>query len=238
MRVLLTGDSHLHALEAGRALLEGGKDARGIDVVIHPMGSGEWVRDPFFIDRGTYAELVHPGRRIDQLPPAKEKFDLIGFSSPMHTARVWRMDWHEYDIWSNAKYGAPNLISNDVFRKIIFDDVAQLLSLLEVVNRTVEVFVVEAPWPFLHHKAVKLNGRRRVSYINRFYRNYVRERLIENNIPLVEVERSWISPSGFMHSRFKSALEGDPHHANSEFGRLMMKRVFDFLASRSARAVA
>ncbi|MDV6344915.1 hypothetical protein [Nitrosomonas sp. Is37] len=228
MKVLITGDSHLGTLLQGQRRQLGPQSFLA-DVTIKPLGNGRIIPTPFFKDQGKFAEIIDPEykQHFDRLPPVAEKYDFIGFSAPLHTVRVWRMNWCKHSPWSMG--GNDNLVSDKLLLRIIEDDVKYALKLLDIIGRTTRTFVIEPPWPFHHHYAVLMNGEEKVKYIHNSYRNYVINELSRKSIPVIEIDSSWVDAKGFMNPRFRRVDKKDQHHGNAEFGRLMMEKIYRFL---------
>ena len=234
MKVLITGDSHSGTLMRGLSNLPPERlQASKIDFEINPLGGGHLLPTPFFADRGDHAELLEPSyrRRFRRLPSENSDLDWIGFSGPLHAARVWRENWASTKPWQLG--GGGPAVSSALLRQVIDDDLNQSLAFLSVLRRTHRVFVVESPWPFRHHYAVKANGLATVRLIHQAHRARLVGQLQALDIGLVEIDTAWTDEDGLMLPQFRHEKPTDWHHGSQEFGRLMMERVIDFLQQSS-----
>jgi hypothetical protein len=245
MKVLITGDSHTSKLAIGNKelfleRLQKRAPSNGISISVRPLGPGGAMRGPYFEDRGDYAEILDERYRKghERLPPADSKFDWIGLAAPLHTVRLWKVRWRHFTPQGlPAKNGF--VLSENALRQAIEDDVSFNLKLLDIMKRTTNVFVIEPPWPFRHHRAVAYNGAEKVLFLHRAYRRHVLAALKSRGIPVVEIDPSWVDADGFMSDRFRNERPEDQHHGNNLFGRLMIARTQAMLASHMpARAVA
>lgn len=241
MRVLLTGDSHTAALNRGhQALLAGGLWPGAVDLTIRPLGAGHLTRDAFFVDRGDHAELVTPEyrRQFDRLPLASDGPGVVyGLSAPLHSVRIWRHPgWrHRVPAALRSDPGGAEPVSSGLVRRIVLDDQRHILALIEILLRTRRgVFVVEAPFPFRHHPALRDTAPDVVLHLDEVYRRTIGQELQALGVPVVSVPRDCLD-GGFMRDDF--AQTGDPHHGNAAYGRLMMERVAALLIDPASAAL-
>lgn len=238
MKLFIIGDSHTGALERGRKDLETrGELPLHIDITIRALGTGFFFTTPFFTDRGDYAEVVEPSYRkaFERLPlPEEGNIEVVyGLCGPLHSARIWRhRDWRTFAPVALAKGEAP--VSAAMTRRIVIDDVKYILSLIDIFKRLGKhVFVIEPPRPFRHHPALTLGTRPEVVIrVDMEYREIVRHELANRSISIISVPPLCIDTDGFMLSSFKHGNSNDHHHANYEFGEIMLKAIFRYLEDR------
>ncbi len=237
MNVLITGDSHTAALKNGQNLLiSHGEWPQHIDLTVKPLGSAEFFPTPFFVDKGDYAEInnVEFCKRFKQFPPADHKNSSIiyGFSGLFHTAGIRR-----HPAWT--KFAPAHLIrdespvSNTLLRRTIQDRTQYLLKFVDIILRTTDrLFVIEAPKPFRHAKALQTIRPEVISYIDGYYRELVKLELKARNIPIIALGSECYDEAGFMHEQYRHANNKDQHHGNAEYGRIMMKKILDFIINQ------
>lgn len=231
MTIFFTGDSHCGALRGGVvALLERGEIAED-GLLVVPIGPGNVLAEPFFVDAGDHLRIVHEQARggVRQLPLPRNDVTAYGITGPLHATRVYRHpDWVSYALLADDCDAIP--VSAALFRQVVLDDQLYILNMLRALQRLgLPVFVVEAPRPFRHHPAVTQIGAQRVLAIDRLYRGIIRSELDAIGILVVDVPPETLDDDGFTRDEFRSLLEGDVHHANGAFGALLLARVLEKL---------
>jgi hypothetical protein len=93
MKIFITGDSHTGSLHKGaQALASIGEITSSIMVKILPLGPGDALLKPFFVERSDHVEITAPKCRqwVTQLPIQFENghYDFYGFSGPLHLQPV------------------------------------------------------------------------------------------------------------------------------------------------------
>ncbi len=244
MDVLITGDSHTAALRRGQLALEAdGLWPAGIDATIAPLGGGHIATEPFFVDRGDHAELSSPEyrRRFKRLPrPEDGPGTVYGLSAPLHSARLWR-----HPAWQSfvpagagpgrAGSGGATPVSSGMVRRLAVGDQRHGLGLLALLKRLGHrVFAIEPPPPFRHHRALNRTAAEVAIRINRLYRDAILAELARLDVPVVAVPAACLD-NGFTRPEY--GTDGDPHHGNARYGRVMMDAILDHLR-RPARAAA
>jgi hypothetical protein len=231
MKVLVTGDSHTGTLRKGQKAFENdGVWPHDVKLEIRPLGGGHLTREPFFIDRGDYAEITTPEyrRQFDRLPIAETGAEEIvyGISAPLHSVRIWRHpDWQRFAPSSLQQFGPP--LSSGLIRRIILDDQKYVLDLIGILQKAGKrVFVIEPPHPFRHHPALRTTPSELVLHLNSLYRETVRHELRAMEVPVVEMPVRLLE-AGFMREDYAQA--GDPHHGNAVYGRIMIEEILTFL---------
>jgi len=235
---MITGDSHCGALKHGHTTLVREGQALQAEIDVRFLGGGHLLPTYFFEDRGDHAEITEPEYRAQctRLPPAGEPLDFLGLSGPLHTVRLWYKDWSAHTPWAvPAGPGKPplHLLSDALVAEIIDDDTREMLRLLEVLQRSVKVFVVEPPRPFRHHPGLKRHGAERLMALHTRYRAQMVAKLGALGVPIVGIDPDWVDADGYMRPEFRSTRENDPHHGNLEFGRQMILRIDEFARRNS-----
>ncbi len=232
MRVLITGDSHTGALLRGKQLLENKNEwPQQVNLTIRPLGRSMINATPFFVDRGDHAEIRNEEyrKRFKRFPPANmEKINVIyGLSGPLHTSRVLRHQaWSEFVPAPFTTNESP--VSNALLNQVIQNDCQHLLKFIDIILRIrKKLFVIEAPLPFKH--AAKNIRPEVFTYVDSYYRNFIKQELKLRKVPLIAVDSECYDESGFMLECYRSPKENDMHHGNAEFGELMMKKILKFL---------
>lgn len=233
-KAFITGDSHTGALRRGLDRLAArGWDSHGVDVEVVGMGTGARFIAPFFRDEGTCARIVDPEyqQRVPALPlPGDERAEIAyGWSGLFHFAKVWRdRTWADFRPPFHEGPGAP--VSAGLLRSVVLDWFAPQLRLMEILRGTgAQVFVVESPRPFRHHPALARLSPQAAISVDRFCRTLMLGEIERLGVGLVRIPPECLDAEGFMLAEWRSAREGDPHHANAAFGELMMRRVVGYL---------
>ena len=228
--ILLTGDSHTAALRQGQVAIETeGRWPEQVRLSIRPLGGGHLTCEPFFIDRGDHAEITTAAyrRQIQRLPMADDPQGTIyGVSAPLHSVRLWRHPaWQSFAPAAMAVAGTP--VSSGMMQRLVLEDQRHVLDLLALLKRLGnQVFVVEAPYPFHHHPALRKTSRDLVRFVDGLYRNLIRRELARLAVPIVAVPNRCVE-DGFMLEHY--AQPGNHHHGNQRYGQVMMDEVLAFL---------
>ncbi|TSA41282.1 MAG: hypothetical protein D4R63_03695 [Methylococcaceae bacterium] len=235
MKVLITGDSHTGILKTAldsmhhHALLPD-----TIDFSIRPLMGGDRLSQPFFIDQGTHALISsdYGASWIKQLPIAEDEgfFNYYGISGPLHTVRLWRQGpfWKKHTPLLPSHGAVP--LSTAFLRHIVKQDQQYLMQLIALLQRNnTQIFVIEAPRPFVHNPALKVIDIDIIIYIDQLYRATLRSWLTERGIAIVNVPAQCIDSEGFMLSAYRHDNPNDPHHGNQAFGEIMMKEIIRYL---------
>ena len=228
--ILLTGDSHTAALRQGQIAIETeGLWPEGVRLAIRPLGGGHLTCEPFFVDRGDHAEITTAAyrRQVQRLPMDDDPRETIyGISAPLHSVRLWRHPaWQSFAPAAMAVEGTP--VSSGMIQRLVLEDQRHVLGLLALLKRLGKrVFVVEAPYPFHQHPALRKTSRDLIRFVDGLYRNLIRRELARLAVPIVAVPNGCVE-DGFMLEHY--ARPGDHHHGNQRYGQLMMDEVLAFL---------
>lgn len=230
--ILLTGDSHTAALRKGQIAIEAeGRWPEQVRLSIRPLGGGHLTCEPFFIDRGDHAEITAAAYRrqmqrlpMDDDPPAT----IYGLSAPLHSVRLWRHPaWQSFAPATMAGTVSGSPVSSGMMQRLVLEDQRHVLDLLALLKRLGKrVFVVEAPYPFQHHPAMRKTSIDLVRFVDGLYRNLIRRELARLAVPIVAVPDRCVE-DGFMLDLY--AQPGDHHHGNQRYGETMMDEILAFL---------
>ncbi len=230
--ILLTGDSHTAALRKGQIAIEAeGRWPEQVRLSIRPLGGGHLTCEPFFVDRGDHAEITAAAyrRQLQRLPMDDDPAATIyGLSAPLHSVRLWRHPaWQSFAPAAMAGGVSGTPVSSGMLQRLVLEDQRNVLDLLALLKRLGKrVFVVEAPYPFDHHPALRKTSRDLVRFVDRVYRDLIRRELTRLAIPIVAVPVRCVE-DGFMLDVY--AQPGDHHHGNQRYGETMMDEVLAFL---------
>ncbi len=229
--ILLTGDSHTAALRKGQIAIEAeGRWPEQVRLSIRPLGGGQLTCEPFFVDRGDHAEITAAAyrRQVQRLPMTDDVPGTIyGLSAPLHSVRLWRHSaWQSFAPATMVGTVSGTPVSSGMMQRLVLEDQRYVLDLLALLKRLGKrVFVVEAPYPFHHHPALRKTSRDLVRYMDQFYRNLIRRELTRLAVPIVAVPNQCVE-DGFMLDLY--AQPGDHHHGNQRYGETMMDEVLAF----------
>ena len=192
--ILLTGDSHTAALRKGQIAIEAeGRWPEQVRLSIRPLGGGHLTCEPFFVDRGDHAEITGRGlskaaaTAADGRRSGGNDLRLVGpaaFRAPLAAPPPGRASrrprWRE----ESREHLYRAACCNDWCLRIS----AMSLDLLALLKRLGKrVFVVEAPYPFDHHPALRKTSRDLVRFVDRVYRDLIRRELTLLAVPIVAV---------------------------------------------------
>lgn len=235
MKILVTGDSHTAALKLGADRLQAERaiPAR-VNIDVQQLGGGMSLTESFFIDKGDHAEMIRDEhqRRIKRLPVAndQEQYDYYGICGPLHTIRLWRNKEYWQKFTPFAPHGDKAPVSAGLLRYVIEQDQRYILQLVELLKRVgVGVFVVEPPKPYRHHSILELVDDDVIMYLDKYYRNTIRKKLVAWQVPIVDVPAACYDADGFMLERYRHDNPEDHYHGNVEFGALMINEIVGFV---------
>ena len=150
-----------------------------------------------------------------------------------HNTRVYNLSF-----WLTA---APSKIAKPGFRPIsdavlveIFEKEQSFRKVFlgQLLETGVKFFIVSAPSPRRDGAAV-LRGIQlaTIELLDRMARDHFRKWIGKHNIPIVEPPEETIDEEGFLRDEFAQKFtatgELDPHHANSSYGEIMVRKILD-----------
>lgn len=231
MNILIIGESHTAALRRGQLALEGrGELPTEETVVIRQIGGGHLLVEPFWKDAENAIEIVHPlmQKHMPQVPPAGQNFDVIGLSMPLWPGRVFhRMVASEVKLPGSS--GALRTISFSVFREIVLDDLRFILSFGEALGRLgFKVCAISPPTLFRDFPGLQRVSHDYAVAVFDTYRSIASAELAKRKIAVVNFPVSCLDAEGFMLPKYRHPDPTDSHHANEEFGILMLRQIVDW----------
>lgn len=234
MKILIIGDSHTGALNRGLVALKNSDQLpRDVHIVIRPLGGGHLLPTTFFRDAGDHAEILADEYRkaFRQLPPKGSSYDAIGLSMPLWPMRVIHgMVWGKHALAERINQRRP--ISNAVFRELVLADQKYVLALADLLQRLgLKVFAVSPPGLFRDHNTLKFIPPAHGLTMFETYRTIMRDALHKHGVDIVDIPAPCLDDEGFMRPEYRHELPQDEHHANAEFGSLMIQSVADWARS-------
>lgn len=175
--------------------------------------------------------------------PYFDKSQVWGFCQGTHNARLFRHEfWNECD---------PNEIAAPRRRPI---SLAVLDAIIEADQKNIKLFhrrlretntpffVVSCPPPRADHPCVQSGTRiEAVLYIDQRARALMKDHLATLDVQFIDYPPEAATPERLLKPEFYAADRPgvkDAHHANSEYGAMMMHRVVDYLTSSGISASA
>lgn len=235
MSVWICGNSHAAALKQGLDRI-GKTDP---EISVFPLGPQKGELSEF---SGVRNGSVVPTR--DDYAGNLEKFagkthfdaaDIWGFCIGTHTARLYRRKfWSASEPAPVARRGVRP-ISAAVVDAVIFNQQRHVFAFFDrLKDAGIPFFAIACPPPRRDNPCFALGTRiETVRYIDTRARSAFRDRLGERGIPFVEPPPETIADDGFLRSQFNKQNQPgddpDPHHANGEYGELMIRRIIDHL---------
>lgn len=230
MKVLITGDSHTAAIKYGIDNINCDNDQiPKHEIAIRQLGAGFRMHVPFFYDKGQYAEITDPvlKNRFERLPPSNMDYDMIGFSGPLNTFPLWRERYWENAVPYPLKGPGQTITTNQLIAAVQ-DFLIYSLNLIEIIQRTVPVFIIEPPGPFLGNPIIKKTGKKKILFLHQVFKNHVLSELKTRGIPVVMNNPDWYDDE-FMSPSFKIEKKEDWNHGNVEYGVGMIERIIKFI---------
>lgn len=234
MKILVTGDSHTGALNlAVRSMNAGGEIPDGISVSVQPVSGGDKLRTEFWRDAGDHAEITVTMKKdigVKRLPPDPTT-DTVALCMPLWPARVLRpLVAGKHSVAEDIP--GRQAISRSMFRRMVLDDQHHVLRLAEFLrDRGVQVIAVSAPGLFRDHYTLRQDEPTRVLTMFQDYRAIMLKELERRKVPVVDIPPECLDDEGFMRSEFRHADPRDEHHANPEFGKLMIRGLLEIASS-------
>lgn len=235
MKFWICGNSHTGALKKGLEILA----PDDLDLTVFPLGNGRWETTPFsevkdnmvFLSNTQYAQNMRKwtgGRRITRKA-------VWGFCMGTHNARIYRQDF-----WTNAEpshiaEGQKRPISRGLLDSLILADQFHIRAFIGAVKALgIRSYVISCPPPREDHPCIGRGVRKEtVAAIDQRSRFLLRDWLLKQGIDFIDYPSQTGTPDGFLKEEFRQHLAAngtkDAHHANVDYGALMMKKVADYL---------
>ncbi len=239
MKFWICGNSHTGALKKGLEILA----PDDLDLTVFPLGNGHWETTPFsnvkdnmvFLSNAKYAEnmLKWTGaRRITRKA-------VWGFCMGTHNARIYRQDFWIKAEPSHIAEDHKRPISQGLLDSVILADQFHIREFLGAVKALgIRSYVISCPPPRDDHPCIGQGVRREtVAAIDQRARSLIREWLNTQGIDFIDYPKETRTPDGFLKEKFQHLWGAngtkDHHHANAEYGALMMKQVLEHIRQRS-----
>ena len=236
MKTFVTGNSHIGALAAGFRTIAPDRS----DVRVFALGNGKYESTPFSTRSGTVITMLVPAYREKLLRcTGSEAIDTSarwGFCSVNHNSRIYRDPRWQVNEPASIATRRRGRVSDAQLQAILERDHDGVRRLFEqLLDLGVAFFAISAPPPRQDLKAFERGTRREVvGYINNVARELWRNWTQSRGICLIEPPPSSLTADGFLETRYQAPdlPDGrrDPHHANPEYGVLMMQRILAHLA--------
>lgn len=226
MNILITGDSHLAAID--RALKSDSVLLQGHDIKILPLGNAEATHNPYFADGENCIEITLDRLQLhlSSLPPKGFVPDVIAVSMLFHTLRFLR----QTRLWSSfapasLEFDDRHALSRSVLRRMVLCQQQYNLELMRKLKKYVpRVFALEGPRVFSHHTAFKKNEGQVLLEVDNQYRQTMHEELSKLKIEVIDCpSEAFCRETGLMKPKFRTGRADDLHHANTEFGGLVLR---------------
>jgi len=237
MKIFITGDSHTGSLNLGLKLLKDQGHLKQVDAIrIKPLGGGHLLPTKFFEDAGDHVRIVDPtySAQIQRIPPMPAGFEAIGLSMPLFPMRVvHKMVWSDKSSLARKMPGrAP--ISWAVFRQLVLADQVYVLGFASVLRRLgYSVLSISGPGLFRDNQVLNYVEPDAILTIFQGYRTIMKEELTKRSLPFIDIPEECLDPEGYMLPQFRHPDPADAHHANADFGALMIRRIETWLEDTS-----
>ena len=236
MTSFLCGNSHIVALAEA--------DGTPSDLTVFPLGNGRHERRKYFskLTGGgvgfvppQYSENVEHYTGSPVITPGAT----WGFLNVNHNVRIYNNDmWRKFRPSELPTIDGQTPVSADLLTAIVERDqwgVRRFFTQLQ--DAGVDFFAVSAPFPRQDGAAVRRGIPRDViAHIDTLARRVWSDWLGERGIALVEPPPETATPKGFLKRPYGAGLasggERDPHHANADYGALMLARIRAHLNGR------
>jgi hypothetical protein len=233
------GDSHVAALAAGWQNLAAHPVKADLDLSIGCLGSGVYLPTPFFTlgedeicwTCEDYAKgfLDISGRETLTHEPGI----FYGMCLGLHTGEIARVpSWREFCPW---RISAPTLVpvSDGIVREAAKEYSRYVIAFYDaMLQLKIPFFVIQAP-PFRKgHFCITLEGTRPdvAIEIDRLYRETISGELTSRGIVNVPPPRITMDDQAFLLPEYEVGGD-DPHHANVDYGKLMIMQVLEAAAA-------
>ncbi|MGV8989626.1 MAG: hypothetical protein ACOH2H_25790 [Cypionkella sp.] len=232
MKIFIIGDSHTGALNRGLKLLEAADALKQKDAIrIKSLGGGHTLPTPFFEDAGDHIRMVDPyyKSQISRIPPVPPGINAIGLSMPLFPMRVvYAIAWKKLSL--ARQMPGRSAVSRAVFRQMVLADQLYVLQFAQALQRLgFPVLSISAPGLFRDHRVLNFMEPDAVLEIFQSGRTIMKEELTKRSLPFIDIPDECLDPEGYMLPKFRHTDLEDEHHANAEFGALMIRQVEDWL---------
>lgn len=236
MTVWVCGNSQSRALSKGLSAISD----HGYDLRAFVLGNAKYELTDYsrVEDDVVGVTVAEYGDNLERETGSRhfDRSHVWGFCQGTHNARIFR---HEF--WNKCD---PNEIADPrrrpislaVLDTIIEADQKHIKLFHQRLNQTgTRFFVVSCPPPRGDHPCIESGTRTEaVLYIDRRARALMKEHLATLDVPFIDYPPETETPEHLLKPEFYAPDRPgvkDAHHANAEYGSMMIRRVFDFLTS-------
>ncbi|CUH51153.1 SGNH/GDSL hydrolase family protein [Shimia marina] len=226
MKIMVTGDSHSGPIGRGLQMLrDAKKEPSGI--VVRPLGIGNLLPTAFFRDAGTHAEILPPEFRknLEQLPPAMPQVDVMALSMPLWPMRVVHK-MNRQKLTLNPEFETDQLISHQVFQQMVLTEQQYVLKLIGLFQRqNIRTVVISGPGLFRDNGLFARRPHPYVFGIFNRYREIMKTELSRRDVPVLDIPAAALDDEGFMHDALRHPNPKDGHHANGDYGLMVLEQL-------------
>jgi len=226
MKITICGDSHLSAVyQACESYPEIKKD-HTLDFA--PFGNSEVSHAPYYEINSEKVTLTAERYRtmVSEVSLAQDSFDVLAISLPFHTLRIVR----HARLWKNYALASLNIedraaLSNATFRAMVLDQQKHNISLVkELTKLGKKVIVIESPKIFEYHVLFESIPKDIALAADNLYRETMNAVFEKMNVDVLPCPAECVQEDEpLMKLEYKPRREGDMHHANSEWGKLVIR---------------
>jgi hypothetical protein len=236
MTVWVCGNSQSRALSKGLSAMS---DV-GSDVSAFVLGHAKYeLTDYSGIHNGVVTVTVEEYAKNLESSTGKPYFDKShtwGFCQGTHNARIFRDEfWNNCDP-SEVAVRQRRPISLAILDAIIEADQKYIKLFHRRLTETgTRCFVISCPPPRGDHPCVQSGTRlETIAYIDQRARTLMKNHLVGLGVPFIDCPPEAATPEGLLKPEFYAPDRPgvkDAHHANPDYGLMMMHRVLDYLSS-------
>tara|TARA_R110002124_G_scaffold35633_19_gene115765 strand:- start:2381 stop:3148 length:768 start_codon:yes stop_codon:yes gene_type:complete len=211
---------------------------------VFALGSGKWMWEPFHRVGESGVQFI-PDEFVANLEKATGQNYLSqnytwGFTIGGHTTRIYRNSIWQTSMLSKQATDHERPISEGLFAALAHADNAPVLNFFKDLKECgYDFFVVGAPPPHESNMTISPNyPRSKLAMIEGAARKLFMHGLEELNVPYIKIPASTLADDGLLLNRYKleKRFDGKPdaHHANEEFGTLLLDEILKFIRTGSA----
>ena len=231
MKILIIGDSHTAALQRGLKALRNRNALRDdVEILVKPLGGGHLLPTPFWRDAGDHAEITEPTYRTQfaRLPPETPAVDVLALALPLWPMRVLHQMVGAKLVLADRSEGHAT-VSMAVFRQLVLADQQYVLGLIDLLIRIqMPCVALSPPVLFADHKVLNRYPTAQALRVFDVYREIMLSELAARVVPVINLPPDARQPDGFMRPDYRHDDVDDQHHANAEFGALMISQLQDW----------
>lgn len=233
--VLLAGNSHIVALRTA-AHRRGGVRA-------FLLGHGRYETASFSERSGAgvrltapdYQENLHRSTGLATITPGQGAW---GFLLVNHTARIYQHPcWRRFEPAAVARKGCHPVSEAAVHAMVVEDHSGVRAFFEQLRDAGVDFFAISGPPPRRDHHAIAEGTRPEVvQHLDRFARGVWASWLAAAAIDVIDPPQESVDDEGFLLPQYARERmrngERDPHHANEQYGDLMITKIQAYLGCR------